>query len=192
MVVLGEDILNTGVEKIKNILQTRENFSEQQINETAETIGMAAIKYAFLNISSHSYLAFDLEKSISFEGDSGPYLQYAFARANKMLEAAKGYHRLSQAEMNLLDLNPEEIAVIKELRKFSDVMIEAGKHIEPSGICTYLFSLTQVFNQFYKKHQILKEADETKRSLRLMITEATAKTISEGLYYLGIKTVNEM
>ncbi len=191
-VVLAEDILDMGAEKIKTILEAREDFALEKITNTSEIIGIGAIKYAFLNISSRSYLAFDIDKSISFDGNSGPYLQYTFARANKLLKTGGDYSKLNLEQIETLSLNQEEIALLKQLRVFKDTVIEATKHLEPNTICTYLFDLAQSYNSFYKKHQILKEGDKDLRSIRLMLSEATAKTLETGLYLLGIKTVSEM
>ena len=190
-VVLGEDILNEGSKLVRDILKQRENFSEEKIAKTAEAIGVGAIKYSFLNISPKSYLAFDLEKSVSFDGNSGPYLQYTYARSHKIVRDAQGYRPLKIADLKNLELNDEEQALLHKIRAFKDVVVESAKHLAPNLLCTYLFDLSQTYNQFYKQHLILK-AEEPQRSLRIMLSDSVSQVVETGLYLLGIKVVREM
>jgi arginyl-tRNA synthetase len=191
-VVLGEDILNEAVTMITKILQTREGFSDEQIKNTAEAIGVGAIKYSFLDISPKSYLAFDLDKSISFEGDSGPYLQYTFARANKIISDAGDWQSVNDADLSKLELNSEELQVLRTLLFYRESVVEAAKHLAPNLLCSYLFTLASAFNLFYKKHTILKESDAARRNFRIMLSVAVSSAMKYGLDLLGIKTVTEM
>lgn len=190
-VVLGEDILNEASDLIKEILNTRENFTQEQINDTAEAIGIGAIKYSFLNISPSSYLAFDIEKSVSFEGNSGPYLQYTYARSHRIVRDSQGYRPLKMMDLKALKLNTEEEKILHKLAGFKDSVIESGKHLAPNILCTYLFELARSYNEFYKKHLILK-AEEPSRSFRIMLSDAISQAMETGLYLLGIKVVRQM
>lgn len=218
-VVLGEDILNEAHERIKKIVSTREDFDKSKIEEVSETIGIGAVKYSFLNISPKSYLAFDLEKSLNFEGNSGPYLQYTFARANKIItDSSSKTDSMPDLKPDSMQntkpdsipdskpewknehfrldpgiqLNNEELDLAKHLIKFDEIVLSAGKTLAPNLICTYLFELAQKFNTFYKTNPILKEKDSVKKETRLALTQATCDVLSKGLYMLGIKTIEKM
>lgn len=202
-VVLGEDILDQAEAGIAKVLSSRDNeeFTPEEQKRVAGIIGVGAIKYSFLNISPFSYLAFDLESSLNFDGNSGPYLQYTYARANRMLhdagrtagekDSGKGI-RLSAEKLSGLLADELEIAVLKQVFKFPEVVIEAGKHLSPNLLCSYLFELAQRFNLFYKHKPVLKETNEELRAARLLLTEAAATIMQNGLYLLGIKTVEKM
>lgn len=190
-VVLGENILDEGVKLIKDILKQRQGFSDDDIEKTAETIGVGAIKYSFLNINPASYLAFDLEKSINFEGNSGPYLQYTYVRARKIVKDSKGYRPLKLYELKDIKLNDEELNILRKIMGFKDSVIESGKHLSPNILCTYLFELAQLFNDFYKKHQILK-SNSPIREFRIMLADGVSQIMETGLYLLGIRVVDQM
>jgi arginyl-tRNA synthetase len=182
-VVLGEDIINEAVSKIRTIVDTREGLAEEQKAKIAEIVGVGAIKYSFLNINPGSYLAFDLEKSLAFDGNSGPYLQYTYARANKIVKDSKvDVGSLALADFE--NLNDVELKLIKKILEFKDIVIEAGKNLAPNLIATYLFELAQMFNGYYKGTPILGNNG------RIGITAKTSEVISQGLKLMGIK-VNE-
>ena len=190
-VVLGEDILNEANSMITEILKQRENFSEEKIKDTAEVIGVGAVKYSFLNINPGSYLAFDLEKSVNFEGNSGPYLQYTYARSHKIVRDSQGYRPLKFNEAMKIALSDEELKILHKLHHFKATLIESAKHLSPNLLTSYLFELAQLFNQMYKKHLILK-AEEPVRSMRIMMSDCVSQIMETGLYLLGIKVVKEM
>ncbi len=190
-VVLGEDILNQAVTMIKEIIKTKSSLPEKAIDETAESVGVGAVKYAFLNISPKSYLAFDIDKSVNFDGNSGPYLQYTYARSLKIVKDSTGYRMLKSEQFKKLEFNNEEVQLMHKIFEFNEVVIEAGKHLSPNYITTYLFELSQIFNQFYKQHPILK-ADEPIRSFRIMLADSTSEILEIGLNLLGINTVAQM
>ena len=190
-VVLGEDILNQAVTMIKEIIKTKSSLPEKAIDETAESIGVGAVKYAFLNISPKSYLAFDIDKSVNFDGNSGPYLQYTYARSLKIVKDSTGYRMLKPEQFKKLEFNNEEVQLMHKIFEFNEVVIEAGKHLSPNYITTYLFELSQIFNQFYKQRPILK-ADEPIRSFRIMLADSTSEILEIGLNLLGINTIAQM
>ena len=190
-VVLGEDILNQAVTMIKEIIKTKSSLPEKAIDETAESVGVGAVKYAFLNISPKSYLAFDIDKSVNFDGNSGPYLQYTYARSLKIVKDSTGYRMLKPEQFKKLEFNNEEVQLMHKIFEFNEVVIEAGKHLSPNYITTYLFELSQIFNQFYKQRPILK-ADEPIRSFRIMLADSTSEILEIGLNLLGINTIAQM
>lgn len=190
-VVLAEDILDEARSKILNVLDQRDdNIEEQEKLDLSEKIGVAAVKYSFLNISPFSYLAFDLDLSLNFEGNSGPYLLYTYARANKVIN--EGQSAIKQVKEGIKYTEPEELELLKLLAKFEERIIDAAKTLSTNTISEYLFSLAQNFNQFYKKHTILKAQSVAVKNSRLALTFAVAKVLKKGLYLLGIETVNKM
>ena len=210
-IVLGEVILNEAAANIRKILEKRGeipdtdkrgDLSESEIAELAEVIGVGAIKYSFLNVSPFSYLAFDMKTSLNFEGNSGPYLQYTFARANRIVsdgreaglyeDLAKDAEKLSAEKLAQLLKDEQEVALLRQLYKFPEVIIEATKHLSPNILCAYLFDLAQRFNLFYKHNPVLKEKDQDLRTARIVLTQAVATIVKRGLDLLGIKTVERM
>lgn len=186
-VVLAEDILNEAKDKLREMTMDKNKLDE----ETIEKIALAAVKYSFLNISPFKYLAFDIEESLNFEGDSGVYLLYTFSRGQKLI---RDYQTsLPEGDLNFSLLNSEfEEKLIKHLTMFESAIIDSGKGLAPNLLTNYLFNLAQLFNQFYKNLPILNEKDEDLREARLILTNLTTKVLKKGLYLLGIETVEHM
>jgi arginyl-tRNA synthetase len=181
-VILGNDILNDAREKIGEFMK------EAPDADIAEKLGVAAVKYSFLKVSPRTYLAFDFDESLSFEGDSGPYLMYTFTRAKSMLNQADGYQMPDL--QNVLGSEVEG-ALLKHLGKFPEVTATAAAEYAPHLIALYLHGLAQLYNTFYNSLPVLK-AEEPDRSARLALTAATAQVIQNGLKLLGIETVERM
>lgn len=191
-VVLGEWLLDEAKKAIYDILQkNKSNYTKEEQETIAEKAAIAAVKYAFLKVSTTSEIAFDLKTSVSFEGDSGPYLQYTYARCRSVLRKASDGN-VPQPPLARRGgewggtLNPEERSLARLLTQFPDVVAEAAETFAPSALCAYLFRLAQTFNLFYAKHEILGVP------LRLALTAATASVIRQGLHLLGIDTLERM
>lgn len=182
-VVLGEWLIDEVKKAINTILdQSISKDKEVDHDAISETIAIGAIKYSFLKVSTPSEIAFDLEESINTNGDSGPYLQYAYARCKSVLRKAGD----SKLKGNENGMNPEERAIARLIMQFPDVVADAATRFAPNVICTYLFQLAQAFNLFYAKHSILGN------QFRLQLTEATAQVLKNGLYLLGINVLERM
>ena len=180
-VVLGEWLLDEAKKSIYTILE-KSNTSQQEKDTIAEIAAVAAVKYSFLRVSTQSEIAFDLGESINFQGDSGPYLQYTYARCKSVLRKAPE----QSGKIQGLALNSEERAVARLILYFPDIVAKAAGELSPSCLCTYLFQLAQAFNLFYAKHEILGSPS------RLLLTAATAQVIKNGLYLLGIEILEQM
>ena len=172
------------------------------------------MKYAMLKVGAPSDIAFDIETSVSFDGDSGPYLQYTYARCRSVLRKAKNSSIGDLGTVGDASLNPEERALARLINYFPEIVAQAASQLAPNVLCTYLFRLAQAFNLFYAKHQILGTQDLGLRtqdvglgtrfsptsyvirpmsaSLRLSLTAATAQVLKNGLYLLGIETLEQM
>jgi arginyl-tRNA synthetase len=193
-VVLGEDIMNSAVEKVGAIVAERSGLTKEQLENISEIVGVGAIKYSFLNINPGSYLAFDLENSLSFDGNSGPYLQYSYARAKKMVKDSQiDFDKIDLSELvNKVNIESAEFDLMKKILDFDNVVIEAGKNLAPNLICNYLFELAQKFNGYYKQFSILKNEDENTKIFRVHLTKQYSEVIASGLNLLGIKVSESM
>lgn len=189
-VVLGEDVLNEVVRLLEPLMDEKK-IEHNKKSTILEKIAVGAVKYAFLNISPFRYLAFDINNSVSFEGDSGPYLLYTYARGSKLVKDSKTEIRFNKDLLLKLD-HKQEVLLIKQLANFSNIVIESGKQLSPNFLTMYLFELAQLFNSFYKNSPVLSEPVDELRQARLMLTKITTLILRKGLYLLGIETVDRM
>lgn len=191
-VVLAEDVLNEAKDLIANIVKERVELPENEQESIAEIVSVGAVKYAFLNLSPKTYLAFDMSTSISFEGNSGPYLQYTIARANKILSAATDFKEQTVESLAEKLTNLEEVALIRIIYRFEEVLVDSALNLSPNTLCSFLYEMAQRFNQFYKLSPILKEQDNDIQNARLELTRASSNILKKGLYLLGIKYTERM
>ncbi|MGI8419477.1 MAG: arginine--tRNA ligase [Candidatus Levyibacteriota bacterium] len=157
----------------------------------AEMVGLAAIKYAFLKSSIGKDIVFDLEESVNFEGNSGPYLQYTYTRAKSVLDKAgkgEGGFDISRTKIKFTS---DERRLLCLLARFPEIVDEAATRYAPQVLCTYLFELAQTFNLFYQKSPILK-TEEDIRAFRLHLTDKTGAVLKRGLHLLGISVPDHM
>jgi arginyl-tRNA synthetase len=191
-IITGEWLLNTARNKSLDIIKetTKTKIAE---SSTAEIIGLGAIKYAFLKQGIGKDVVFDFDESINFEGNSGPYLQYTYVRTQSVLNKNKKSKVKNKNDMSKIknDLNTDELNVLRILNQFPEIVKEAAVQFSPNLIANYLYDLAQKYNYFYQKNKILESEEKTKQ-FRLMLTAAVGKVINEGLYLLGIKTVEKM
>lgn len=182
-VILGEWLLDEAKKKILESYDTSDEIAEQ--------VAVAAVKYSFLRVSTGQEIAFDLEESISFDGNSGPYIQYTFARTQSVLAKNQKSKVESQKLAEGLNLKQEERELLRLLSRFPEIVQEAAERLAPNVLCTYLFELAQQFNLFYQKCPILKSEGDT-REFRLGLTTATGDVLQKGLSLLGIKAPEKM
>lgn len=185
-VITADWLIGEAEKRIYIILDSNKtNYSKKMKDEIAQKAAIAAIKYSMLRVNSTSDISFDIEASVSFEGDSGPYLQYTYARCKSVFRKAgktKTDFRLRGND----NLNEEERILARQIMQFPDVVTDAAQNFSPNTICTYLFHLAQEFNLFYAKNPIIGN------DMRLAMTAATAQVIKNGLYLLGIETMEQM
>ncbi|MDP6387945.1 MAG: arginine--tRNA ligase [Candidatus Pacebacteria bacterium] len=171
--------------KVK-VLEKMKNSDVKNKPEIAEEIAVGAVKYSILKQSAGKDIIFNFDKSLSFEGNSGPYLQYSYTRAHSVLEKAKEQNIKLSTKISRLDLDILE----KLLYRFPEVVERAGKEFEPHYITTYLTELAGAFNSFYAKERIVEESDSA--PYKVALTQAFAYTIKNGLWLLGIKAPERM
>ncbi len=162
--------------------------------EMISMVGVAAIKYSILKQAIKKDIIYDFKKSISFEGDSGPYLQYSYVRAKAVLEKAKlGKSDLSvlgKSDLHSLATQPT-YDIEKLLYRFPEIVLHSAQELEPHYIANYLIELAHSFNTFYGQVKIVDENDSNS-FYRVLITQAFMKTMKDGLYLLGIQVPDRM
>lgn len=174
-IVTGEWLIDT----VKKAIQDTFAINSQK----AEVLAVGAVKYAFLKVDAKRKILFDIKQSIAIHGNSGPYMQYTYARSMSVLKKDTANH--APVSKNYHAISSDEMTLIRTLVRFPEVVDDAARMLAPHVVCTYLYELSQAFNTFYEKHPILKAPDEQK-VFRLMLTRATAQTIKNGLHLLGI------
>lgn len=167
-----------------------DDMSEDERNEIARIVGMGALKYFILKVDARKNMLFNPEESIDFNGNTGPFIQYTFARIRSILRKA-GEQGASEAPLTAV-LSDKETELIQKMSEYGAAVEQAGKDHSPSGIANYCYELTKVFNQFYHDYSILNEADEQKKLVRLVIARNVAKVIRNGMALLGIEVPERM
>lgn len=158
--------------------------------EVAGQVMRGALKYFDLSHNYKSDIVFTWEKALSFEGNTGPYLQYTHARINGILR--KGQISEDSQIAQPAEISEQELNVLRKLNQFTEVVEQAATNYTPNVICNYLYELSQTFNSFYEAVPILKETDEQKRLFRIAIIRSTATVLSNGLTLLGVQAPKEM
>ncbi len=189
-IISVESLIDQVKEKVKEKINNREEMSKTvfDIEGVAEEVAIGAIKYSILRQAIGGDIIFDFDKSISFEGDSGPYLQYATVRANSVLQKAMMSRTVLDTKLHE---NWQTTDLERLLERFQSVVARAGTEYAPHHIVTYLIELAGEFNSFYAHHKIIDEKDETS-PYRLALTKAFASTMAKGLDLLGIKVPEKM
>jgi arginyl-tRNA synthetase len=185
MALMVEDAYKTSME-----LGKFDDMTEEERREIARIVGMGALKYFILKVDARKNMLFNPEESIDFNGNTGPFIQYTYARIRSILRKAN-----SKESGNIGmggNLNEKEVELIQKMNEFGAAVEQAGKDYSPSGIANYCYELTKVFNQFYHDYSILNEPDEQKKAARLMLAKNVAKIIKNGMGLLGIEVPERM
>ena len=169
------------------------DMSEEARNEIVRIVGLGALKYFILKVDARKNMLFNPEESIDFNGNTGPFIQYTYARIRSILRkaAAEGITipTTLSAEM---PLNEKEIELIQKLNEFGAAVEQAGKDYSPSGIANYCYELTKAFNQFYHDYSILGADTENEKVVRLVLAQNVGKTLKNGMALLGIEVPERM
>ena len=187
MAQMIEDAYNASKEMTKKI-----QLSEEEAREVARKVGLGALKYFILKVDARKNMLFNPEESIDFNGNTGPFIQYTYARIRSILRKAAE----AKIDSSLLTLNSslseKEIELIQKLNGFRSAVKQAGIDYSPSGIANYCYELTKEFNQFYHDYSILGEEDENKRAFRLVLAKTVGKVLALGMGLLGIEMPEKM
>ena len=182
MELMVSDALKAADEAGKNA-----DLSEAEKLEIARIVGMGALKYFILKVDARKNMLFNPEESIDFNGNTGPFIQYTYARIRSILRKTT-----IAPIVPIVPISDKEIELIQKMSEYPAVVEQAGKDYSPSGIANYCYELTKIFNQFYHDFSILNEPDEQKRQVRLVLARNVAKVIKNGMSLLGIEVPERM
>ena len=169
------------------------DMSEEERNEIARIVGMGALKYFILKVDARKNMLFNPEESIDFNGNTGPFIQYTYARIRSILRKAQAEGIAIPAQLgDNMPLNEKEIELIQKLNEFGAAVEQAGKDYSPSGIANYCYELTKAFNQFYHDYSILGADTEDEKIVRLVLAQNVGKTLKNGMALLGIEVPERM
>ena len=188
---LIEEMFQLAADEIRG-RDSETRLSDEEVQKRAFAIGMAAIKFYLLRVRPELTINFDPKESISFDGFTGPYCQYAYARCASILRRAEAEDLASvEPDFSLLG-NEEELQLIRTLIQFPEVVEEAARDLSPARLCNHLFIVAQTVNQFYHKHPVLAAESPALIKARLVLINASAAVIKKALALLGIETLEEM
>jgi len=169
------------------------DMSEEERNEIARVVGLGALKYFILKVDARKNMLFNPEESIDFNGNTGPFIQYTYARIRSILRKAAAEGITIPATLSAeMPLNEKEIELIQKLNEFGAAVEQAGKDYSPSGIANYCYELTKAFNQFYHDYSILGADTENEKVVRLVLAQNVGKTLKNGMALLGIEVPERM
>ena len=196
-VVDADDLVASMIVNAKTLSEDKvnklEGITEEEKDEIARIVGLGALKYFILKVDARKNMLFNPEESIDFNGNTGPFIQYTYARIRSILRKAEAQNITLPTSLNDdAPLNEKEKALIQKLNDFSVAVAQAGVDYSPSGIANYCYELTKEFNQFYHDYSILNADTETEKITRLMIAKNVAKVIKNGMALLGIEVPERM
>ena len=169
------------------------DMSEEEKQEIARIVGLGALKYFILKVDARKNMLFNPEESIDFNGNTGPFIQYTYARIRSIMRKAAAENIVIPETLDeTMPLNEKEIELIQQMSDFAAAVRQAGCDYSPSGIANYCYELTKAFNQFYHDFSILHEEDTNKKLVRLVIAKNVSKIIREGMALLGIEVPERM
>ena len=196
-VVDADDLVASMIENAKTLSEDKvnklEGITEDEKNEIARIVGMGALKYFILKVDARKNMLFNPEESIDFNGNTGPFIQYTYARIRSILRKAEAQSIALPASLaDDAPLNEKEIALIQKLNDFGAAVAQAGIDYSPSGIANYCYELTKEFNQFYHDYSILNADTEAEKITRLVLAKNVAKVMKNGRALLGIEVPERM
>ena len=190
---LIDEMFNTAKQTTEELGKV-DNFTQEELQELYKTISMGALKYFILKVDPKKKMLFDPKESIDFNGHTGPFIQYTYARIKSVLRKAEGQVEYSRNNVNsqTASINALEKEIIKLIYDFEGAVEESAKLYNPSIVANYVYELTKLYNRFYHEFNILKEDDETIKSFRLQLSSITAQAICNAMNLLGINVPERM
>ncbi|GAB6959497.1 arginine--tRNA ligase [Prevotella aurantiaca JCM 15754] len=196
-VVDADELIASMIQNARTLSEDKvnklEDITEAEKNEIARIVGLGALKYFILKVDARKNMLFNPEESIDFNGNTGPFIQYTYARIRSILRkaAAQGI-AIPTAVADNAPMNEKEIALIQKMNDFGAAVAQAGVDYSPSGIANYCYELTKEFNQFYHDYSILNADTEDEKTTRLVLAQNVAKVIKNGMELLGIEVPERM
>lgn len=184
---LMQEMVDTAKEKAEE-LGKLENLTEDEKEKSYETVGLGALKYFMLKVDPKKKMLFNPKESIDFNGNTGPFIQYTYARIQSLLAKAE----YQEQKISDYEINDSEKDLIMNIFNFKEVVSKAAETLSPALVANYIYELVKSYNSFYQNNPILKQDDAVAKQFRLELSSLTGKTIKKGLGLLGIGTVDRM
>ncbi len=195
-VVDADDLMEKMVEVARKMaaeLGKLDALTPEEMEKTFEIIAMGALKYFILKVDPRKNMLFNPEESIDFNGNTGPFIQYTFARIRSVMRKGAEKNLFPHADIDVsLEVSSKEKDLLKRISLFPDVVREAGEGYSPAVIANYCYELVKEYNQFYHDHSVLNVSDEKKRDFRLLLSATVAKVVKQGMALLGIELPERM
>ena len=190
-VVDADDLIETMVKGAAEMAADHlDKMPADEAAEVARKVGLGALKYFLLKVDPRKNMLFNPKESIDFNGNTGPFIQYTYARIRSVLRKAAEAGYTGQGE--LAEPNAKEATLIQKVDDFRNVVAEAGRTYSPALIANYCYDLAKEYNQFYHDYSIMREEDASKRNLRILLSEVVARTLRTALGLLGIEVPERM
>ena len=185
--------MTTTAENMSNELGKLDGYSDDEKKTIVDTIGLGALKYFILKVDPKKTMTFDPKESIDFNGNTGPFIQYTYARIQSLLRKAvdKGLE-IPQEVSERTELTEKELQLIKTIHTYPEILADAAENFSPAVIANYVYDLVKEYNQFYHDHYIVNETDETKRAFRLFLSVQISEIIKSAMGLLGINVPDRM
>jgi len=205
-VIIKVDDLLAEIKEMLQPLLAKGELTEPEKEKIGEALTIASIKYSMLRVGPKQDVIFDLQKTVSLDGDSGPYLEYTYARTQSVLSKVKSQKLKVKSEFGsgvMEQLNAEEAVLLRTIYKYPEMVANAAREMAPNLVCSFLYDLCQKYNSFYDKHRILKQRiedrgqgtenlEEERSGFRILLTQAVGEVIKKGLNLLGIESLEKM
>ena len=195
IVVDADDLIEGMVQVARDMsaeLGKLESLSKEEAEDTFRMIALGALKYFILKVDPRKNMMFNPQESIDFNGNTGPFIQYTYARIRSVLRKAVENNVSVNNAVELVSLLPKERDLLVRITLFPGAVKEAGDNFSPAIIANYCYDLVKEYNQFYHEHSILSEPDENQRNFRLILSETVAGIIKRGMNLLGIEMPERM
>ncbi|MBR6128543.1 MAG: arginine--tRNA ligase, partial [Bacteroidaceae bacterium] len=190
---LVAEMIKTARETSEDKVNKIEGISEDEKQEIARIVGMGALKYFILKVDARKNMTFNPEESIDFNGNTGPFIQYTYARIRSIMrKAAESGITIPATLPSGIELSDKEQSLIQHIADFPATIQQAGTDYNPSAIANYCYDLVKEYNQFYHDFSVLKEKDEQKRNFRIVLSAAVGQVIKNGMGLLGIEVPERM
>ena len=196
-VVDADDLIETMIQNAAQMSADKvnrlENITPEEAHEIARRVGLGALKYFILKVDARKNMLFNPEESIDFNGNTGPFIQYTYARIRSILRKAEAEGTSIPASLPLTaELTAKETSLIQHLQGFAAVVRQAGNDYNPSAIANYCYDLVKEYNQFYHDLSVLREPDQDKKVFRLALSAAVSQVVKNGMGLLGIEVPERM
>ena len=193
----ADDLIQKMVDQayeVSSSLEKMTDMPEEERREVSRIVGLGALKYFLLKVDPKKNMLFDPFETINFNGNTGPFIQYTYARIKSLLRLAteRGVAPLTAMPSKELSLSEKEVTLIQRLDSFPAVIASAATEMNPGTVCNYVYDLVKEFNQFYHDHSVLNEPNEELRAFRLSLSALTASVIKTGFGLLGIEVPERM